>query len=248
MPKKKSKGLLSSYRKRRKSSKAAVGVIAGLLIVAGLVLLGLWAFGRLGGGALPFLSTKTPTPTATLVPTATPTETPVPPTPLPSDTPTITLTPTQEGPVPYVVTEDDLSCWDILKKFELDDSLLQVMLQLNNFPPGTCLIRPGDTVLVPAPWQTLPTATPLPTDLRPGTVVDYAAEPGASFMSIAQYFNSTVDRILLESNKYRIANGLKPWTVQSLLNIGDVVKVPVNIVTPTPTPTMTRTFTPTATR
>ena len=119
---------------------------------------------------------------------------------------------------------------------------------VGNFPPGTCLIRPGDTVLVPAPWQTLPTATPLPTDLRPGTVVDYAAEPGASFMSIAQYFNSTVDRILLESNKYRIANGLKPWTVQSLLNIGDVVKVPVNIVTPTPTPTMTRTFTPTATR
>jgi hypothetical protein len=122
------------------------------------------------------------------------------------------------------------------------------MLYINNFPPGTCLIRAGDTILIPAPWQTMPTTTPLPTDIVRGTVIDYPVEPGASFLSIAQFYNSTVERILLESNKYRVANGLAPWTDASQLFIGDLVKVPVNIVTPTPTPTATRTMTPTATR
>lgn len=248
MPKKKSSSLLSSYRKRQNSSKAVVGVLAGLLVVAGLVLLGLWGFGKLGGSALPFLSTKTPTPTNTLVPTATPPATPVPPTAIPSDTPTITVTPTQSGPVPYVVLEDDTSCWSIAEKFGLDNEMLRVMLYINEFPPDTCLIRPGDTILIPAPWQTLPTATSLPTDTRPGTVIDYYAEPGASFASVAQFFNSTIDRILRESNIYRKANSLTLWTDQSALQVGDLVKVPVNIVTPTPTPTATRTVTPTATR
>ena len=244
MPKKKSTGLLSSYRKRQKSSKAIVGVLAGLLIVAGLALLGMWAFGKLGGSALPFLATSTPTPTNTLVPTSTPTLTPAPPTAVPTNTPTVTLTPTPDGPVPYIVQEDDLSCWGIAEKFGVDN---QVLLYVNNFLDGSCLIKAGDTILIPAPWQLLPTATPLPTDLARGTVLDYYAEPGASFLSIAQYFNSTIERILLESNKYRIANSLEAWTDQSALKVGDLVKVPVNIVTPTPTPTASRTLTPTAT-
>ena len=247
MPKKKSTGLLSSYRKRQKSSKALMGVLAGVLVVAGLAVLGLWAFGVLGGSALPFLATPTATATNTLVPTATPTNTPVPPTAIPSDTPTITLTPTPDGPVPYIVQEDDLSCWTIGEKFGLDYDMIQVMLYINNFPPNSCLIKVGDTLLIPAPWQTLPTATALPTDLARGTVLDYYAEPGASFQSIAQFFNSTIDRILLESNKYRLANGLEPWTNVSALQVGDLVKVPVFIVTPTPTVTATRTLTPTAT-
>lgn len=248
MPTKKSSGLLSSYRKRQKSSKAFVSILAGLLIVAGLVLLGLWSFGKLGGSALPFLSTKTPTPTNTQVPTATPTQTPVPPTPIPSNTPTITLTATPDGPTPYIVQADDTSCWSIGEKFGLDYEMIQVMLFINNFSPDSCLIREGDTILIPAPWQSLPTATSLPTDLARGTIVDYYAEAGASFLSIAQFFNSTVDRILLESNRYRVQNSLTPWTSSSALNIGDLVRVPVNIVTPTPTPTATRTLTPTATR
>lgn len=248
MPTKKSSGLLSSYRKRQNSSKAVVGILAGVLVVAGLTLMTLWGFGKLGGSALPFLATKTSTPTNTLVPTATSTSTPVPPTAIPSNTPTITLTPTQSGPVPYVVMASDTSCWSIAEKFGLDNEGLRVMLYINGFPPDTCLIREGDTILIPATWQTLPTATNLPTDTKPGTVVNYYAEPGASFASIAQFFNSTIDRILRESNIYRKANSLTLWTAQSALQVGDLVRVPVFIVTPTPTPTATRTVTPTATR
>ena len=244
MPKKKSTGMLSSYRRRQKSSKALVGVLAAILVVAGLVLVGLWAFGKLGGSALPFLSTATPTPTNTLVPTATNTITPVPPTPIPSDTPTLAPTATQAGPIPYIVQADDTSCWGIAEKLQLDTDLFNVMLSINNCD----LIREGDTIMIPAPWQTLPTETPLPTDLARGTVIQIKAESGASFRSIAQAYNSAVDRIVLESNKYRKANSLELWTDASQLFIGDIVMVPVNIVTPTPTATATRTVTPTATR
>ena len=146
--------------------------------------------------------------------------------------------------MPYIVLADDTSCWGIAEKLQLDTDLFNVMLSIND----CSLIREGDTLLIPAPWQTLPTETPLPTDIRRGTVIQIKAESGASFRSIAQAYNSTVAGILLESNKYRRANDLTLWTDTSQLFIDDVVMVPVNIVTPTPTPTATRTVTPTATR
>ena len=123
--------MLSSYRKRQNPAKRLSALLRADCGWTGLIgPMGFWQVGR-WGAAIPV--DKRP-PTATLVPTAAPAETPVPrhPAERHADDP---LTPTQR-PVPYVVTEDDLSCWDILKKFELDDSLLQVMLQLNNTRPA----------------------------------------------------------------------------------------------------------------
>lgn len=166
------------------------------------------------------------------------------PTPIPSATPTLVVTPTQVGPTAYIVQEGDTSCWSIAEKLGLNSDRFAVLLSLND----CTIIRVGDTILIPAAGQTLPTETPLPTNIARGTVITIKVESGASFRSIAKAYNSTVDRILSESNRYRRANGLTAWTENSVLYIGDLVKVPVNIVTATPTPTATRTVTPTATR
>ncbi len=238
MAKKKSTSLLSSYRKRKQSGKSALLIVAAVLILAGLALIGAWATGRLGGSAWSVFATKTPTPTNTFTPTpVTPTNTAtmMPPT----ETPTVTPTPTQAGPIEYKVKEND-TCYSIAKENDLD---MQFLIALNNLPPD-CPLRLDQIILLPAPWQTMPTSTPIPDDIRPGTVIDYIVEPGATFASIAQWFHSSVDRILYESNKYRQSQGKPLWTQSSQLFIGDLVKVPVKIVTPTPTLTATRTSTP----
>ena len=166
------------------------------------------------------------------------------PTPLPSATATVFSTPTLSGPTAYVVQEGDLSCWSISEKLGLSADRYAVMLTIND----CSIIRVGDTILIPPAGLALPTETPLPSDIAPGTVITVTVESGASFRSIALAYKSTVERILIESNKYRRANGLTAWTEDSPLYIGDLVKVPYNIVTPTPTPTVTRTLTPTATK
>ncbi|HNX46168.1 MAG TPA: hypothetical protein PKK90_05580, partial [Anaerolineaceae bacterium] len=86
MAKKKSQSMLASYRKKQRSSKLAFIILAGLLVLAGLVLIVLWATGNLGGGGMQLFATKTPTPTNTATPT------PVTPTSTPTITPTMTET------------------------------------------------------------------------------------------------------------------------------------------------------------
>ncbi len=243
MAKKKSSSLLSSYRKKRRTSRSFVMILAILLILAGLVLIGLWATGKLGGDGLPLFYTKTPTATATLTPTpVTPTAT-FTVTPTPSLTPTITPTGTPDGPFPYIVKAED-TCWSIYEAHNVQSMLL--FLQLNNLDQN-CVIREGQTLLIPAPWQQMPTATPWPSDIPRGTIIDYIADEGASLRSIAQYFYSTVERILVETNRYRQTQGLPLLTDVSSLQIGDLIKVPVNIVTPTPTAAPTATTAPTPT-
>jgi LysM repeat protein len=240
MAKKKTSSLLSSYRKKRRSSRSFVMILAGLLILAGLVLIGLWATGNLGGGGLALFHTKTPTPTATLTPTpVTPTATYTI-TPTPSLTPTITPTGTPDGPFPYEVKAED-TCWSIYEAHNVRS--MQLFLQLNGLDQN-CVIREGQTILIPAPWQEMPTATPWPSDIPRGTIIDYVAEEGASLRSIAQYFYSSVERILVETNRYRQTQGLPLLTDLSSLQIGDLIKVPVNIVTPTPTAAPTATTAP----
>ena len=84
----------------------------------------------------------TPTNTATLTPTIT-------------ETPTITPTFTPSAPYEYVVQEDD-NCAVISEKFDVD---VEVLLYLNNLD-SSCIINVGQTILIPAPGQELPTATP----------------------------------------------------------------------------------------
>jgi len=247
MAKKKSQSLLSSYRKksRKNTGKALLLVLVAVLIVAGLVMLALWATGNLGGGGLQLFATDTPTPTMTLTPTpGTPTNTATI-TPTITETPTPSLTPTLDGPFDYVVQDDDIYCAQIADKFGAD---LEVLLMINNFNEGNCYIRPGDIIKVPAPWQRMPTSTAVPTDIPPGTLVDYIVESGATLDSIALFFRSTPERIIAETNRYRTANGITPLLSDTTpLFIGELLKVPVNIATPVPSATPTRTMTPSPT-
>lgn len=238
MPKKDAKNVISSYRKKQKTGPYILGGLAILLVIVGIVLLVVYLVGGGSGFQLNLFSTSTPTPTET------PTPTPVTPTATATMTPTVTNTPTPtqtstpSGPVEYVVQEED-NCTTIAEEFGVD---VEVLLVLNNLD-SRCLIFPGDTILIPAPGQQLPTATPLPDDTAPGTLIEYRVRPGDSLFALAQQFNSEVDRIMEETNRYRRENDLAEMESETDIFVGDLLIIPVNIV-PTPIPTATATETP----
>jgi LysM repeat protein len=238
MAKKSAQSVISSYRKKQKSGPLLGIILAALLILAGIVIVIVWAVGN-GGGGLHLFATKTPTPTETPTPTpVTPTATSTN-TPTTTNTPTITPTPTASVPFEYVVQEDD-NCTTIAEKFDVD---IEVLLALNNLG-SNCFIRVGDTIMIPAPGQQLPTATPLPTDILPGTKIEYKVRSGDTLSQIATRLNSTIERIIIETNKYRTTKKLALITDDNDILVGDILIVPVNIVTPVPSATATRTSTP----
>ena len=248
MDKKGSTGsVISSYRKKRQQSTIVfVYGAAGLLVLAGLALLIIW----LTGPSKPLSSifaTDTPTPTLTFTPTKTP---------IPTDTPTITPTPTQtstatpSGPHLYTIQQGD-SLQAICDKFTLGVDCIPLILILNPFDaasgsgidPTTPVIYPGQQIYVPGPNDKAPTATPIPPNLPKGTKLPYTVSAGDSLAGIAAKFNSTVEDIVAE-NKLTDANSIF---------VGQILIIPVNLVTATATrpPTSTpRTpqpgFTPTA--
>ena len=219
------KDMFEPYKKKRSFPPIIITILAALLVIIGIVIIVLWIT---GGGFSLKLFTREPTPTSTMPPTPVisptasliPTETP---------TPTLTVSPTPSGPFEYEIQEFD-SCWGIADKFEVD---LQTLLAINNFEDRTCPIYPGQKIKVPAPGQTLPTPTPLPEDVNPGTRIDYTIQAGDSIASIASQFNSTVEDILnINSDKIDDENNIA---------VGMTLVVRVNLVTPTPT------FAPTST-
>ena len=151
-------------------------------------------------------------------------------------TKTPTPTATANAPFEYQVQEGD-NCTTIAENFEVD---IEVLLVLNNLD-STCFITPGQTILIPAPGQELPTATPLPSDIAPGTKIEYHVRAGDSLYALAEKFNSTVERILNDTNAYRRENDLDEMEDENDLNVGDIIIIPVNIVTPQPTTTSTPT-------
>jgi len=239
MSNKDAKNVISSYRKKQKRGPYILGGLAILLVVVGIVLLVIYLVG--GGDGIQFLQRSTSTPT----PTETPTSTPITPTATATMTPTVTNTPTPtststpSGPIEYVVQELD-NCTTIAEEFEVD---VEVLLVLNNLD-SRCLIFPGDTILIPAPGQELPTPTPLPDDIAPGTLIEYRVRPNDSLFALAEQFNSEIDRIMQETNRYRRANNLEEMESETDIFVGDLLIIPVNIV-PTPIPTATATVTPT---
>jgi LysM repeat protein len=73
----------------------------------------------------------------------------------------------------------------------------------------------------------LPTATPIPPDLPRGTRIDYVVESGDSLALIASKFNSTEEAILaIEENALEDPNAIF---------VGQLLVIPVNLVTPTAT-------------
>ena len=212
--------VINKFAKRQKFMPYILGGLAGVLALAGIFII----VAVVTGSGNPFkaiFSTKTPTATATFTPTATqPSPTPSL-TPTVTETPTPTLTVTPSGPQFYEVKQYD-DCWSIAQAFNVD---LLLLLAINNFPAGTCPIVPGQRILIPGPNQTLPTSTPLPSNLPRGTKILYTVQFGDTLASIASQFNSTMEDIMAE-NKITDVN---------LISVGQVLTIRVNLVTPTPT-------------
>ena len=218
--------VLEPYKKKKPFLPVFLAVMSTLLVIVGIVLI---VMGISGGGMKLNLFSKEPTPTNTLPPTPVMSPTPtLEPTVALTATPTITPTPT--GPFEYEVLEGD-TCYGIAVKFDVD---LATLLAINNFENGECPIIPGQKINVPAPGQTLPTATPIPSDLEAGTQITYTIQSGDSLANIAAEFNTTVDDIIAQ-------NPDKLGDDTNALTIGMQINVRVNLVTPTPT------FAPTST-
>lgn len=225
--------VIESYRKRQQAARRAPLVItlAAVFLIAGAAILIFWLLGpNKPVIKLSLFASHTPTPTDTATPTSTATESPTPSiTPTITNTPTETETPTPSGPFIYQVEEGD-NLWSIAEKFNVD---LLVLITVNNLDAATANNIPvGYKLIIPAPDTQLPTETPLPTNLPRGTKIEYIVKRGDSLGSIALKFNSTVEAIMKEND---IKN-------ENEIFVGQVLIVPVNLVTPVPTSTPTLTL------
>jgi LysM repeat protein len=225
---------IESYRKRRnRLTPIILGSLAVLLVVVGIIIV---VATMRGGGIAKLIASKTPTPTITPLPTDTPTLTE---TPTATLTPTITSTPTKSSVYDYVVQEGD-NLYTIIKAQGLADNDLILIFLLNpDIDPATGFITVGQTIKLPPPNYPIPTSTPLPTGLAPGSRITYLVMPGDSLGGIANKFNSTVEAIVA-ANKTLLKDG-----ATSVIYPGEQLLVPINLVTPVPTKSPT--FTPTAT-
>ena len=217
--------VIDAYRKRQQMTPVFIWGLVVLLVVVGIIILVVW-FAVPGKPITSLFASATPTVTNTS------TSTPVTPTATATITPTATLTLTSTltntatGPFEYTVLEGD-TCWDLAVKFKVG---VEVLLALNNFG-SACPIKPGEKILIPVEGQTLPTDTPLPTNLAKGVKIEYIVKSGDTLAGIANRFGSTVAAIMTE-NKLTDANVIK---------FGDKLTITTNIVTATPVPSATRT-------
>ena len=206
------------------------GAIA--LVVLGVILLFVWLTRPnqpLGG----LFATDTPTATMTLTPTNTP---------LPSETPTITptgtetITPTPSEPFPYTIQEGDL-LQNIAEKFNLGDDGVLLIYDLNPAVRDSGgVIFVGQTILIPVPGTARATSTPIPPNLPRGTKIEYSVLPGDTLAGIAAKFNS-LEQSIVDENNIEDANALQ---------VGQVLQIPVNLVTATATlPSTSTPVTPT---
>lgn len=221
--------LIASYKRKQQMLPFIIWGLALILVIVGIVLLIVWLVGPEKPNFSLFAS-ATPTSTATYTPTEVPPTATFTITSTVTETPTVTITPTRSGPTEYTVADGD-TCYDISATFDVD---LLVLLAINNFDPGTCPIQPGDKIIIPAPNQELPTATPWPTNLPRGTKLPYVVQFGDSLALIAEKFLSTVEDIM-ELNELDNSNQIFA---------GQVLEVRVNLVTPVPTLPATVTPTP----
>jgi len=231
----------SFRRRRRRGGLNIIYLIAGLLVLGGVILLIVW----LSGPDKPIgklFATETPTPTLTFTPTntSTPTETPT-----ATSTATITSTPTFSAPFTYTVQAGDYLEL-ISEKFNLGKDGVQLIMYLNEYKgiadngypiginPQAPNILPGQVLTLPNPGMKLPTATTVPVDLPKGQKVEYFVQAGDSLARIAALFNSTEEDIALANN----------ITDRNAIQVGQLLIVPVNMVTPTATRPPTSTSVP----
>ena len=228
----KSSDVINSYRKRRLQRGPLLMYGAIALVVLGVILLLVWLTRPnqpLGG----LFATDTPTATMTFTPTNTsiPSETP---TITPTGTATITSTPSE--PFDYTIQEGD-SLDAIAQRFNLGQDGILLILDENPTIIGqnNGVIFVGDTIRIPPPGRTRSTSTPIP-NLPRGTLIEYRVLPGDTLAGIAVRFNS-LEQDIIDENEIENANALQ---------VGQVLQIPVNLVTPTATlPSTSTPLTPT---
>ena len=237
-----SSNVINSYRKRRMQKGPFLIYGAVALVIIGAIMLVVWLSGP-GRPIGNMLATDTPTPTLTFTPTSTVT---------PSITPTITITPTvtitftPTGDQTYVIQEGD-SLESIAQRFNLGPDGSQILYYANQADMETNggVIFVGQSLTIPPAGSVLPTTTPIPANLPRGRLIEYRVLPGDTLAGIAAKFNSLADDIV-EANDLENPNAL---------NVGQVLQIPVNLVTATATlpptstpvtPTVAGQFTPTA--
>ncbi len=244
--KERAQDVIDAYRRHQQRARSAPLIIgiAALLVVIGAAILIFWLLGP-DRPAFSLFATATPTPTNTATATATSTVTLTPTsTSTPTLTPTITETPTPTGPFVYVVVQGD-TLFDIAQRFNVD---LFVLIAINGLDPTNPVIDIGDQLTIPSADTEMPTATPLPDNLRRGSIIEHLVLPGETLAIIAERYNSTIEAIV-EENALDNPNDIFA---------GQKLRVPVNLVTPVPTntpgtpgilitapPTATATATPT---
>ena len=225
---------INSFRKKRQQQGQLLMYGAIALVVLGLILLIYWLtrpnqpLGR-------YFATDTPTATVTSTATGTSTATL---TPTITETPTITVTATPSEPFPYTIVEGD-SLEALSQRFNLgpEGPLLIYYANQEAMEQNGGVIFVGQTITIPLPGSVLPTTTPIPPNLPRGTLIEYTVLPGDTLAGIAVRFNSIADDIITE-NEITDANALQA---------GQVLQIPVNLVTPTATlPSTSTPVTPTA--
>jgi len=228
------KSTIESYRKRRgRLQPVLIWILAAVLIIGGISILVLSLNG--GVGSITLFASKTPTPTITPSPTNTPLPTL---TPTQTNTPTQTTTPTPSAPFYYVIQEGD-SISSVAEKFGLgDNGVIQILLFNPVIDSTTQIIYVGQEILVPPPGWPMPTLTPWPEDAPRGTRITYFVLPGDSLGTIADKFLSTIEEIIK-------ANPDLLEDETSLIYPGQLLIIPVNLVTAVPTSISTPTATPT---
>lgn len=196
-----------------------LGGLSLLLIAAGLFFTGSWLS---AGGPAALFPSQTPTPTQTFTPSTTPTITLTPTlTPVPS-------TPTASAPFTYLVISAD-TITSIAAKFGLDAVNGPIIIMLLNGLNNDSVLSVGQELIIPNPDMQIPTPTALPENLRRGDEIEYFVLPGDTLAGIAIEFFSTVDAILAANDI------IDPNAIFA----GQVLLVPVNLVTPTPGPSLT---------
>ena len=220
--------VINSYRKRRQQKGPFLVYGAIALVVIGLIVI---LYSLFGSGQDPIgglFPTETPTPTLTFTPTNTVTPSA---TATITETATITLTPTRSGPTEYIIQEGD-TLPGIAEKFELGNDGVLLLIDSNpEIMQNNGVYFVGQKLFIPAPGAVRNTPTPIG-DIPSGTRIDYQVLPGDTLAGIAARFNSKEENIISVNN----------ITDANAITVGQILKIPVNLVTATPT--FPPTFTP----
>ena len=205
-------------RQRQRYTPFIMMIIAAIILGLGVVFGILWFSGATSDFSFvrtkatsTSTSTVTPVVAMTWVPSATPS-----PTLIPSITPTFGPSPTALVPFPYVVQDGD-TVYTLAEKFGLDPDTGYLDIMWTNSMGGSTYLAVGEEILIPDPNTRRPTATPLPADTVPGTLINYTVLPGDLLSLIADEFYSSVDDILTQNN-IADADYIQP---------GDVLQIPV---------------------